>query len=173
MERHTVIAIIAISAIILSVGSSFWNVYASNNLQMRGMDGTFSFYELTTNKMIQVCNTLPIMASFEKFSIYIFFDGELKGTYSVDDTTVMPNSIMNFAGKYASESFAESQYIAFHFDGMFGETTPIRIDPRKLNVMTEFQTPILGFIPYSTVNQYSGLEFWNLMNEKNEKFGCL
>jgi len=36
-----------------------------------------------------------------------------------------------------------------HFDGMFSETAPIRIDPNRFDMIIDISTPIIGIIPYS------------------------
>ena len=59
-----------------------------------------------------------------------------------------------------------------HYDGMFGGNAPTRIDPSKLSIVTEFQTSLFGFIPYSVFKQYSGIDFWEYMNTANSENGC-
>ena len=63
-------------------------------------------------------------------------------------------------GKFTFETFREVQYLSLHFDSMYNDVIPTRIDQEKMNVVMEIQTKIIGVIPYSTTNQYPGLKFW-------------
>ena len=75
-------------------------------------------------------------------------------------------------GTFSSETFTEAQYLALHFDGMFTNSTPERIDPRRLVIVTEIETPIIGIIPYTVTKQYSGLYFWETLNGDIGEFNC-
>src|SRR3989304_3771770 len=83
-----------------------------------------------------------------------------------------PNSSITTRGKFHSDSFEEVQYLSLHYDAMFSGTGPIRIDPTKLEIVTEIHIPIVGFIPFSVTNQYSGLKFWEMMNSDSEEYSC-
>jgi hypothetical protein len=50
----------------------------------------------------------------------------------------------------------------FEFDG--GD---IRLDPNKLIILIQTDTPIIGIIPYSTITQMSGFDFDKIMNSEN------
>ena len=172
MDKYTIISIIAISILVVTVGFSVLNILAAETLQFRGTDGDFSFFGLNEKGTIEVCNTLPFFSTGDKLNIFIYFDKEVQGTYSFDEFTIFPMSSGIIKGTFNSESYAESTYIFFHFDGMFSGSTPLRIDPSKMIVVTEIQTPIIGIIPFSVTKQYSSLEFWDMMNDKNEVFRC-
>ena len=55
---------------------------------------------------------------------------------------------------------------------MFSGSAPERIDPRKIILVTQIDAPIIGVIPYSVTNQYSGLYFWDTLNGKIGEFSC-
>ena len=55
---------------------------------------------------------------------------------------------------------------------MFYGSAPERIDPRQLTIITQIQAPIIGIIPYTITNQYSGLYFWDALNGKIGEFNC-
>jgi len=171
MNKHSVIVIISSILIIGVVGNSIWNIYAVEQLQLSGNDGIFRYYETMTNEdKIVACNPLLLPTSFNQFYITIFFDGKEKGVFSIDGTTMPPKSSNILDAEFSSESFSEIQYYFLHFDSMFSGSAPVRIDPSKLAVETEFQTPIIGIIPFSVTNQYTGMDFWNMLNEdKNSK----
>lgn len=48
---------------------------------------------------------------------------------------------------------------------------PIRIDPAKMFVVTNVNSPIIGVIPYTITHQYSGFEFYNMMKDRTD-FSC-
>lgn len=97
----------------------------------------------------------------------MIFDEKSKGSFGILGTTLPPLSSSVLEGVFKSQTFEETQYLSLHFDSMFGGSAPVRIDPSKFFIITEIQTPIIGVIPYSVTKQYSGLDFWNIMNEKN------
>ncbi len=102
----------------------------------------------------------------------MIFDQRDKGIFGIQGITLSPLSITTLEGKFSSETFQEAQYLSMHFDSMFGGTAPIRIDPNRFAIVTEIHTPILGMIPYSITQQYSGLDFWKMMNDKDGQFSC-
>ena len=83
-----------------------------------------------------------------------------------------PVSSIIVNGTFRSDTFSEAQYLALHFDGMFSGSAPERIDPRKIVFITQIEAPIIGVIPYSVTNQYSGLFFWDTLNGKIGEFDC-
>lgn len=173
MDKHTLIVIIASIIIAITFVYSGWNIYAINQLQINGTneDG-FRFFEMISDGSIEICNPLPFFVNFNKLSIVTFFDSYNKGTFSSKQINISPQSSVMVNGTFSSESFPEAQYLALHFDGIFSGTAPERIDPRKLIIVTEIETPILGLIPYTVTKQYSGLYFWETMNGDIGDFNC-
>ena len=51
-----------------------------------------------------------------------------------------------------TDAFEEIQYLSMHFDAMFLDTIPVRIDPTKMVIITETQLQIVGFIPFSVTD---------------------
>ncbi|NNM02255.1 MAG: hypothetical protein HKP26_01630 [Nitrosopumilus sp.] len=172
MERHKIIGIFAIIVIIGTVGSSFLNVYALEQLEFGGIDDLFRFFSFyTVDDTINICNNSLIPANFNKLNMEIYFEKELLGTYVIDSASIMPNSIFEADGTYSSESLEYSQTLFMHFDHLFsGSDDTIRIDPRKMDVMTQFQTTVIG-IPYVVSEQYNAFDFWNMLNDK-ENLAC-
>lgn len=172
MEKHKIISVIAIIVIIGTVGSSFLNVYALEQLEFGGIDDLFRFFSFyTTDNTINICNNTLIPVNFNQLNVEIYFEKELLGTYVIDSTTIMPNSIIVANGEYVSDSLEYSQTLFMHFDHLFsGSDDTIRIDPRKMDVMTQFQTTVIG-IPYVVSEQYNAFDFWNMLNDK-ENLAC-
>ena len=172
MEKQKIIGFIAIIVIIGTVGSSLLNVYALEQLEFGGIDNLFRFFSFyTVDDTINICNNSLIPANFNKLNILIYFEKELLGTYVIDSVTLMPNSVVIANGKYVSDSLEYSQTLFMHFDHLFsGSDDTIRIDPRKMDVVTQFQTTIIG-IPYIISEQYNAFDFWNMLNDE-ENLTC-
>lgn len=167
MEKQTIIGLISIVVICGTVSYSLLNIYALEQLELSGIDKNFRLFVMSTDDKIKICNNLPIPASFNQFNINIYFEKELLGTFKIDSTNIMPTSYVEAEGKYVSESMAQSQSLFMHFDHLFSQSdTTVRIDPRKMDITTEFQTTVIG-IPYTISKQYTSFDFWNMLNDKN------
>lgn len=168
MNKHTVIVIVASVVIFGTLGISIWNIFAVQQLQLHGNNGLFRFYEFITNEdKLRICNPLPFFTSFNQLKVLILFENNPKGTFSIDGTTIPPHDSVVEDGKFTSDTYSEAQYLAMHFDTMFEGSSPIRIDPRKLTIDTEYQIMIIGILPYTVTQHYSGIGFYNMLNEEN------
>ncbi|MFQ5572966.1 MAG: thr operon leader peptide [Nitrosopumilaceae archaeon] len=173
MNKHTIIVIIASFVIAGPFVFAAMNIYAAEQVQFAGIEQErFNYFDMINDREIKVCNPSPFYAVFNKINIIMIFDQKDKGILSLKGTTLSPLSITTLEGKFTSETFEEVQYLSMHFDGMFSGTTPMRIDQNKFDIVTEISTPIIGMIPYSNTQQYSGLDFWNMMNDKDRQFSC-
>lgn len=167
MEKHTIIVLVSITIIIATFGYSLLNVFALEQIELGGIDNLFRFFEMSTDDKILVCNNTPLPANFNQLDIIIYYERELLGTFIIDSVNLMPNSVLEVDGKYNSESIAQSQMLYMHFDHLFsGSDNTVRIDPRKMDVVTEFHTTILG-IPYKVSEQYTSFDFWNMLNDES------
>jgi len=168
MNKHTAIVIIASFIIAGPFVFAAWNIYAVQQLQFAGTEEKkFSYFDMINDGEINVCNPNPFYVVFDKMDIIMIFEQRDKGLFSIQGTTLPPSSVTTLEGKFSSATFQEAQYLSMHFDLMFSDSAPIRIDPNKFAIATETHTPIMGIIPYSITQQYSGLDFWNMMNDKN------
>lgn len=166
MNKYSVVAITASIIIAANVAFPLWNAYAVSQLQLHGDKGIFRFYEFMTGEdQLEICNNLPFFTTFEQLKIVFLFEGNPKGTYTINGNTLFPNSSVVSKDKFTSETFSEAQYLAMHFDTMFQGDSPIRIDPRKLTIDTEFKIMILGIIPYTVTQHYTGIGFYNMLND--------
>lgn len=173
MNKHTIIVIIASIIIVIPFAYSAWNIMTLENLELRSSQhGQFSFFEISNGRAIEICNPSPFYVSFDRLDITMFYQEDNEGTYSLPSSTIPPSSISSIEGSFRSESFSESQYTFLHMDAQFGGTVPIRLDPNQMFVVTNIQTSILGFIPYSITKQYSAFDFDNMMNEEDGKISC-
>ena len=170
MDKHSKITLVAIIVIIIPFAYSILNIYAAEQLQFRWSDqNKFNYFALSNNGDVEFCNALPYWTSFKKFEITIFYDLEDKGTFTIQPLTINPLSHATQNGIFHSEEFNVAQYLFMQLDFEFNGG-PIRLDPNKMHVVVNIDTPIIGMIPYSTSMQYSGFDFNNIMNGKN--FDC-
>ena len=172
MNKHTTIVIIASIVIIISIGFSAWNIFSAEQVQFKAIKPSFSYFDLMNQGRINMCNPLPLSASFNNVGIKMIYDGREIGTLDISQVFLESNSESELQGELSFESFKEFQYLSLHFDGMYNNVIPTRIDVEKMNVITEIQTDIIGVIPYTTSNQYIGLEFWKMMEDSDGKYHC-
>jgi len=173
MNKHTAIVIIASFIIAGPFVFAAWNIYAVQQVQFVGTEEKrFLYFDMINYGEINLCNPNPFYVVFDKMDIKMIFEQRDKGLLSIQGTTLPPSSVTTLEGKFTSETFEEAQYLSMHFDLMFGGSAPIRIDPSKFAIATETHTPIMGIIPYSITQQYSGLDFWNMLNGENSEFSC-
>jgi len=173
MNKHTIIVIAASVVIAAAFVFSALNVYAAKQIQFVGNEKQgFSYFNMINSNQLSVCNSLPFYVTFSKINMIMVFDKKEIGNYKVQDVVLSPFTISNIKGNFKSENFDEAQYYAFQFDGEFSKSIHISIDPMKFSIISEIDTPIIGIIPYTVKKQYSGQEFWNMMNEKNGKVSC-
>ena len=170
MNKHSKITLVAIIAIIIPFVYSILNIYATEQLQFRWSDqNKFNYFALSNNGDVEFCNTLPYWTSFKKFEITTFYDLQNKGTFAIQPLTINPLSHAIQNGVFHSEELNVAQYLFMQLDYEFngGE---IMLDPNKMYVVVNIDTPIIGVIPHSTTIQYSGFDFNNMMKGKN--FNC-
>lgn len=173
MNKHTIIVIVASIIIVAPFAYSGWNILSLNNLELRSSQhDRFSFFEISNGRPIEVCNPSPFYVSFDRLTITMFYEDDDEGTYTITSQTLPASSLSILEGNFRSESYAESQYTFLHMDGQFAGTAPIRLDPNQMFVVTNIQTSILGFIPYSITQQHYAFDFYNIMNEKEGTFSC-
>ncbi len=173
MNKHTAIVIIASFIIAGPFVFAAWNIYGIQQIQFVGTEEKkFNYFDMINDGEINVCNPNPFYVVFDKMDILMIFEQRDKGRFSIQGTTLSPSSVTTLEGKFRSDTFQESQYLSLHFDGMFSGSAPIRIDPSKFAIATETHTSIIGIIPYSITQQYSGFDFWNMMNDKGGQLSC-
>jgi len=173
MNKHT--AIVIISSFIIAGPFVFaaWNIYAVQQIQFVGTEEKkINYFDMINDGEINLCNPNPFYVVFDKMDIIMIFEQKDKGRFSIQGTTLPPSSVTTLEGIFRSETFQEVQYLSMQFDVMFSGSAPIRIDPSKFAIFTETYTPIIGIIPYSITQQYSGLDFWNMINNKDGQFSC-
>ena len=169
MNKHTIIVIISIIVIAITLAITVGNLFLVYKIEYSVVNqDEFRYFGFINEENISVCNPTSFYTNLNNLKITINYEGRDIGVLNFPGTTIAPHSSKTIQGKFTTDAFEEVQYLAMHFDGMFLNTIPVRIDPTKMVIITEIQTHIVGFIPYTISKQYSALEFWNMMNEKSE-----
>lgn len=167
MNKHTIITAIAIIVIIIPFAYSGGSIFGMQQLEYRwDSPGDFSFFTMSNHGEMEFCNSMPFWISFQNFEIATFYDAKHIGSFVVNPLTIDPFSSDIQEGEFSSEELSAAQHIFmtldFEFDG--GD---IRLDPNKLIVIIQADTPILGIIPYTTTTQISGFDFDQIMNSED------
>lgn len=166
MNKHTIIVIIASILIAGTIGFTFWNIILIEQIHFgTANQSDFRFFGLINEEEITLCNPSPFYTTFNNLKIKMVYEGQNIGELDFPGVFLEPNSNITKKGQFETETFEEVQYYSMHFDAMFLGTIAQRIDPAKMAIQTEIQTQILGFIPYTLTNQYTALEFWEMMND--------
>ncbi len=170
MNKYSIITIIAIIVIIIPFAHSGLSILGASQLEYRWhQPGEFSFFTMSNDGEVEFCNAMPLWVSLQKFEIATFYDSKHLGSLAVEPLTINPVSSAVHEGIFSSEYISEAQHVFmtldFEFDGGV-----IRLDPNRFIVVIETNTPILGIIPYSSINQISGFDLDKTM--KAEDLSC-
>ncbi|HUU49040.1 MAG TPA: thr operon leader peptide [Nitrosopumilaceae archaeon] len=165
MDKYSIITLISIIVIIGSVSYGVWGIYSVEQLQLRTPNTEFRYFEMANYETMEMCNPMSFFTSFDALRIEAYYTNDLKGVFEIGSTTINPNTSKVIDIQFSSENFAESQYLFMHMDGQFEDELPIRLDPSKMIMVTNFETKIIGIIPYQSTITQSGLEFTKMMNE--------
>ena len=163
MDKHKIVTVIAIIAIIVPFAYSAMNIYAAEQLKYNwDKPEDFAFFDVLNGGNVQLCNTVPYYVNFKNFQITVIYDEKNRGEFSVKDIGINGLQSKIMKGKFSADDFLESQHLFMTMDFQF-DGGDMRVDPSKLFVIVSIDTPIIGIIPYTTTNQYSGIEFDQLM----------
>ncbi len=165
MNKYSIITTIAIIVIILPILYGVWGIYSVEKLQMGSPNSDFSYFDMSNYEKIEMCNPMPFFVSFNGLKIEFYYQNDIKGVFEIGPTTISPNTSEILGVNFSSDNYAEAQYLFMHMDGQFGGEIPTRLDPNKMSIVTNFETKIIGVIPYQNTITYSGLDFTNMMNK--------
>ena len=165
MDKYSIITTIAIIVIIIPILYGVWGIYSVEKLQIGTPDSKFSYFDMSNYEKIEICNPLPFFVSFNGLKIEFYYQNDIKGVFEIGPTTISPNTSEILDVDFSSENFSEAQYLFMHMDGQFGNEIPIRLDPNKMVMITNFETKMIGMIPFQNTITQSGFDFTNMMNE--------
>ena len=164
MNKHTVITVIAIAAIVIPIAHSGLSIVGAQQLEYKWDNpGEFNFFTMLNEGEMEFCNAMPFWTTFQKFEISAFYQSDRIGSYVIKPLTMSPYSSAIQEGTFASDGMSEAQHIFMTFDFMFNGGN-IRLDPNQFIIAVTTDTPILGIIPYSSTVQMSGFDLDQMMN---------
>ncbi len=167
MNRYSIITAIAIIVIITPILYGVWGIYSVEKLQLRTPNSEFRYFDMSNYEKIQMCNPMPFFVGFNGLKIDFYYLNDIKGVFEIGPTTISPNTSEILDVNFSSDNFSEAQYLFMHMDGQFAGEIPFRLDPSKMEVVTTFETRIIGVIPYQNTITQSAFDFTNMMNEES------
>ena len=180
MDKHFGIIVIASIVIASSLGYTAFNAVTLEKLELKWNDrGSFDYLTMLNGGILEVCNTSFIPLKFDGLSIEVFYREDQVGVFSVPDTSatatttatiVQPNTTIEVSGKGKMTSLA-GQIVSMYLDTEISGRDLARVDSDEMTVITSIDTTLLGVIPYSVTKQYTGQEFFEIMNGQNDN-GC-
>ncbi|RNJ80017.1 MAG: thr operon leader peptide [Nitrosopumilus sp. H8] len=164
MNRYTVISAAAVAVIVAPFLYSGISILGAHELEYRwAQPGRFSFFDLSNHGDVELCNPLPFWTSFEALKIDAYYDSAHHGTFTVGPASLDPLAHATKGGVFRSDGLAASQHIFMTLDYEF-DGGVLRLDPNRFVIVSSIETPILGFIPYTTSEKISGFDFDQMMN---------
>ncbi len=165
MDARLAVAIAAALAIAAPPAYAAWSLAAFDHVQLRAAGGEeFSMFGLSNGGAIEACNAAPLPATVSGIEIATYYQGDLKGTYRTPAATLPPYEAVELGGRFASEMYAESQYMFLHMDSQMGGMVDVRLDPARMEVAVSATVPLLGFIPLETSRTYPAADFYEAMS---------
>jgi hypothetical protein len=80
---------------------------------------------------------------------------------------VLPHNTVTVDGKFTTDDKRVSQILFSSLDtALSGSGQAARINVNNMQVVSTLDTKIIGVIPFSMTQQYSGQEFVEMMNQK-------
>ena len=172
VNKHSIIVIIASIVIVGTFAYSLGNALSLENIEFRwNQNESFDFIVMMNGGNIQLCNTSEFPAIINGIDMDMYLDNQKLGTFSVEPVTINPNSMIEAHGN--SEMIGNSaQVMLLYMNTEFSGSNIARIDSSKMIVQVNYNTNILGVIPITVSNVYSGYEFYQIMNGENDNFQC-
>jgi len=168
VNKHTLIVIISIIVIAVTLGYSSLNLVFVKDLQFRWhQEGNFDLLSTMFGGKLIVCNDSDYPASFQRYSFNIVYDDQSLGMFSANGIVALPHTSTTIDGKFSTGDKQISQILFASLDTAFsGSEQAARIDISKMSATTTLETKIIGVIPFSITQEYSGQEFLDMMNRK-------
>jgi hypothetical protein len=113
------------------------------------------------------CNNSDYPVNFHKYSFNVIYDKQDLGVFSAQGMGVLPHSTAEMNGKFVTDDKRVSEMLFLSLDtALSGSGQAARINVDNMEVITVLDTKIIGVIPFSITQQYSGQEFVDMMNQK-------
>ena len=172
LNLHVLVVVVASVAIAASVGHSVLNVVALDSVQAKWNDqSNFGFMTMLNGGVIDICNTAPVPASFNGLSVIVYYRGQEAGRFDAGGTTVQPNSATSLTGRGDVTGLAGDIFSAY-VDAELTRTSITGTDANDMTAVMIMKTAVIGVIPFDVSKEYGGREFFDMMNDKHDKYSC-
>jgi len=171
VNRHTAIVIGSIMVIAGTIGYSSLSLVFAKDLQFRWFQvESFDLLSIMFGGKLVVCNDSDYPVNFHQYSFDVIYDEQNLGVFSAQGVGLAPHSASEISGKFVTDDKRVSQILFSSLDtAMSGSGQDARINIDNMQVITTLDTKVIGVIPFSITQQYSGQEFVDMMNQKT---GC-
>lgn len=170
MNKHTVIVIISVVVIVGTIAYSFVNATTASDIQLRWhQKNGFDYLAMMAGGKVEICNPTSIPVDFQKLKIEPHYKERKLGAYIIDGAILQPSASTEISG--TAEKDNAGQFLLSQIGSKLEGENIARIDLERLEVHMEIKTNVLGFIPYSTTDVYSGYDFNKMMNHAGS-FDC-
>ncbi len=168
VNKHTIIVLVSIAVIVSSLGYSSLNLVSANGLKFKWASKSFDFTSVMYGGNLETCNNSDYPASFAKYEFTIFYDSKPLGKFTSSGISIPPHSKGIVNGKFTADDRQVAQIFFSFLDTEIQGTDVNRVDANKMRVTTSLDYTIIGVVPFSTIHEYSGQEFLDMMNENTK-----
>jgi hypothetical protein len=167
-NKHTIVVILSVIVIAASLGYSSLNLFSANNLQFRWYQAdSFDLLSIMFGGKMSVCNNSDYPAAFSSYSFDVIYEEQNLGTFTVNGAGLAPHTNTMVDGKFATDNKQVANILFASLDtALSGSGQAARINPNHMTVITTLETKIIGLVPFSVTQQYSGDEFVQMMGQK-------
>lgn len=172
MNKHTAIIIVASVVIVTTVGYSVFSAMTLDQLQLTWhQSGSFDYLTMLNGGQLKVCNPSFIPLQFHGLTIRTVYDGSEVGRFYTSGAIIEPDSAVKLAGTGESTGLT-GQMISMYLDTEISGTDIMRVNSDAMQVVTSIDTALIGVIPYSVSDVYTGKEFFTMMNGYSGNYDC-
>jgi hypothetical protein len=135
------------AVIVAALGVSY---YVASSLQFRAAGGAFDPATLSFGALVDACNPTPLPASFDRYTISVYYGGDQFATISVPGRTIAPQSSETLRGDIDVDEEAVGgivgQAIGRAFSGQPAEGS-------EVTARATLDSKMLGFVPLSQTRE--------------------
>jgi hypothetical protein len=167
-NKHTIVVIVSAIVIAASLGYSSLNLLSAKDLQFRWYQAdSFDLLSIMFGGKVSVCNNSDYPAAFASYSFDVIYEEQSLGVFTIDGTGLAPHTSAMLDGKFATDDERVANILLASLDtALSGSGQAARINPAHMTVTTTLETKIIGLVPFSVTQQYSGDEFVKMMGQK-------
>lgn len=168
VNRHTIIVIVSIIVIAGTVSYSSLSIFTANDLQFRWHRAdSFDLFSLMIGGNLLVCNNSDYPTTFRSYTLDLVYGDEELGRFTADGAALSPHTSTMVTGKFSTDDKQVANILLASLDtAISGSEQAARINPENMEVTATLETTIIGLVPFTTTQQYSGPEFVEMMRQK-------